>query len=108
MCITCRSSNESGDANLGVDQVVSEYSSTVTEVLSGKDMPFQGIYNLHYLSNYLLDFAASFHLSLLEIYLVNFTFAGSENLTAVKSITKSIKILSPGNTYCSFSSNSLT
>ncbi|TXG58732.1 hypothetical protein EZV62_016561 [Acer yangbiense] len=55
------SSHESGDANLGVDQVLSEYSSTVTEVLSGKDMHAQG----------------------------------SDSLTAVKSITKCIRILSP-------------
>ena len=44
--ILCRSSHESGDANLGVDQVLSEYSSTVTEVLSGKDMHAQGGYTL--------------------------------------------------------------
>ncbi|KAJ0027835.1 hypothetical protein Pint_35269 [Pistacia integerrima] len=57
------SSHESGDANLGADQVVSEYSSTLTEVLSGKDMNVEG----------------------------------SDTLTAVKSITKCIRILSPGN-----------
>ncbi|KAJ0051397.1 hypothetical protein Pint_02917 [Pistacia integerrima] len=55
------SSHESGDANLEADQVVSEYSSTLTEVLSGKDMNVEG----------------------------------SETLTAVKSITKCIRILSP-------------
>ncbi|KAJ0087795.1 hypothetical protein Patl1_31740 [Pistacia atlantica] len=55
------SSHESGDANLGADQVVSEYSSTLTEVLSGKDMNVEG----------------------------------SDTLTAVKSITKCIRILSP-------------
>ncbi|XP_031248321.1 uncharacterized protein LOC116106105 isoform X1 [Pistacia vera] len=36
------SSHESGDANLEADQVVSEYSSTLTEVLSGKDMNVEG------------------------------------------------------------------
>ncbi|KAL5740479.1 hypothetical protein ACOSQ2_029659 [Xanthoceras sorbifolium] len=55
------SSHESGDANLGVDQVLSEYSSTVTEVLSGNNMHVQG----------------------------------SDTMTAVKSITKCIRILSP-------------
>ncbi|XP_031283302.1 uncharacterized protein LOC116141965 isoform X2 [Pistacia vera] len=55
-------SHESGDANLEANQVVSEYSSILTEVLSGKDMNVEG----------------------------------SETLTAVKSITKCIRILSPG------------
>ncbi|XP_024956028.1 uncharacterized protein LOC102609016 isoform X2 [Citrus sinensis] len=31
-------SHESGNANMGVDQIVSEYSSTVTEVVAGKDI----------------------------------------------------------------------
>ncbi|KAJ4704537.1 DNA double-strand break repair rad50 ATPase, putative isoform 1 [Melia azedarach] len=55
------SSQDSGEANAGADQVLSEYSSTVTEVLSGKDMNPQG----------------------------------PDTLTAVKSITKCIRILSP-------------
>ncbi|XWS55584.1 hypothetical protein CRYUN_Cryun09bG0013200 [Craigia yunnanensis] len=36
------SSQESGDGNLGANQVMSEFSSTVTEVFSGKDMNAQG------------------------------------------------------------------
>ncbi|KAK9290375.1 hypothetical protein L1049_008544 [Liquidambar formosana] len=56
-----RSTQESGDANLGASQVFSEYSSTVTEVFSEKDINRQGL----------------------------------DSLTAVKSITKCIKILSP-------------
>ncbi|XP_044464797.1 uncharacterized protein LOC123195207 [Mangifera indica] len=62
------SSHESGDAILGADQVVSEYSSTLTEMFSGKDMNVEG------------DLC---HL------------AGSDNLTAVKSVTKCIRIISP-------------
>lgn len=42
-CINmCRKSHESGNANMGVDQYVSEYSSTVTEVVSGKDTNAEG------------------------------------------------------------------
>lgn len=87
--IICRSSHESGDANLGADQVVSEYSSTVTEVLSGKDMNVEGDIDL--------PIWFDFNHFKLCIYLVNFHFAGSDTLTAVKSITKCIRILSPGN-----------
>ncbi|KAK9195997.1 hypothetical protein WN943_004125 [Citrus x changshan-huyou] len=35
-------SHESGNANMGVDQIVSEYSSTVTEVVAGKDINAEG------------------------------------------------------------------
>ncbi|KAH9672678.1 Myosin-M heavy protein [Citrus sinensis] len=56
-------SHESGNANMGVDQIVSEYSSTVTEVVAGKDINAEGPDN---------------------------------TLTSVKSITKCIRILSPG------------
>lgn len=41
-CIAYSSSHESKDGNLGVDQVTSEFSSTVTEVISEKDMNIQG------------------------------------------------------------------
>ncbi|KAJ6747008.1 MYOSIN-M HEAVY PROTEIN [Salix koriyanagi] len=54
------SSHESRDGNLGTDQVMSEFSSTMTEVISGNDMHMQG-----------------------------------PDITAVKSITKCIRILSP-------------
>ncbi|KAJ6407795.1 hypothetical protein OIU84_011153 [Salix udensis] len=54
------SSYESRDGNLGTDQVMSEFSSTMTEVISGNDMHMQG-----------------------------------PDITAVKSITKCIRILSP-------------
>ncbi|KAK9000967.1 hypothetical protein V6N11_082761 [Hibiscus sabdariffa] len=57
------SSNDSGDDNPGANQVVSEFSSTVTEVFSENNVNAQG---------------------------------GPNNLTSVKSITKCIKILSPG------------
>lgn len=40
----CRTSHESGNANMGVDQIVSEYSSTVTEVVAGKDINAEGNY----------------------------------------------------------------
>ncbi|KAL9398789.1 hypothetical protein Peur_007750 [Populus x canadensis] len=54
------SSHESRDGNLGTDQVMSEFSSTMTEVFSGNDIHMQG-----------------------------------PDITAVKSITKCIRILSP-------------
>ncbi|KAM3690192.1 hypothetical protein ACJW31_09G104200 [Castanea mollissima] len=55
------SSHESVDGNVGPNQIMSEYTSTVTEVLSEKGMNMNG----------------------------------SDSLTAVKSITKCIRILSP-------------
>ncbi|KAG6744198.1 hypothetical protein POTOM_052908 [Populus tomentosa] len=55
------SSHESRDGNFGTDQVMSEFSSTMAEVISGKDTHSQG-----------------------------------PDITAVKSITKCIRILSPG------------
>ncbi|KAG7643495.1 hypothetical protein ISN44_As02g032990 [Arabidopsis suecica] len=57
------SSPESRNTNLEPDQVVSEYTSTVTEMIQGKDMNTQG----------------------------------SDSMTTVKSITKCLRILSPGN-----------
>ncbi|CAB4284643.1 unnamed protein product [Prunus armeniaca] len=53
--------NETADGNVGANQVMSEFSSTVTEVLSEKGMNEQG----------------------------------SDSLTAVKSVTKCIRIISP-------------
>ncbi|XP_021834611.1 uncharacterized protein LOC110774388 [Prunus avium] len=53
--------NETADGNVGANQVMSEFSSTVTEVLSEKEMNVQG----------------------------------SDSLTAVKSVTKCIRIISP-------------
>lgn len=35
-------SSDSGNSNMGADQVMSQYSSTVTEVVSGKNMNVQG------------------------------------------------------------------
>lgn len=55
------SSHESVDGNVGANQVMSEYTSTVTEVLSEKGMNMNGL----------------------------------DSLTAVKSITKCVRILSP-------------
>ncbi|KAM2983824.1 hypothetical protein FF2_009698 [Malus domestica] len=55
------SSYESADGNVGANQVLSEFTSTVTEVLSEKDMNVQG----------------------------------SDSLTAMKSVTKCIRIISP-------------
>ncbi|TQE05578.1 hypothetical protein C1H46_008825 [Malus baccata] len=55
------SSYESADGNVGVNQFMSEFTSTVTEVLSEKDMNAQG----------------------------------SDPLTAMKSVTKCIRIISP-------------
>ncbi|XP_022983476.1 uncharacterized protein LOC111482066 [Cucurbita maxima] len=55
------SSHESMDCNVGTDQMMSEYSSTVTQILSGKNTNTEGM----------------------------------DSLTAVKSTTKCIRILSP-------------
>lgn len=56
------SSHESMDCNMGTNQMMSEYSSTVTQILSGKELNTEGM----------------------------------DSLTAVKSTTKCIRILSPG------------
>lgn len=42
LCIIRRSSHESKDGNEGADQIMSEFSSTMTEVISGKDMHMPG------------------------------------------------------------------
>ncbi|KAA0044138.1 hypothetical protein IC582_009574 [Cucumis melo] len=55
------SSHESMDCNVGTNQMMSEYSSTVTQILSGKELNTEGM----------------------------------DSLTAVKSTTKCIRILSP-------------
>ena len=84
-----RSSHESGDGNLGANQVMSEFSSTVTEVFSEKDMNAQGgksdccLIWLHP-NRYLYTYSACAMV------------AGPDTVTSVKSITKCIKILSPG------------
>ncbi|KAJ6699510.1 MYOSIN-M HEAVY PROTEIN [Salix purpurea] len=83
------SSHESRDGNLGTDQVMSEFSSTMTEVISGNDMHMQG--NLkdapqHNLSECIHNCA----------YIECFFLLSGPDITAVKSITKCIRILSPG------------
>lgn len=89
-----RSSHELEDGNQGANQVMSEISSTVTEVFSEKDMNAQGgkahcflIWQRMQTNIYKLNICAMV--------------AGPDTFSSVKSITKCIAILSPGKPFIS-------
>jgi len=70
--------------------MMSEYSSTVTQILSGKETSTEGnaVHLLKLLKFHWIEQCAGLW--------ANFTNAGIDSLTAVKSTTKCIRILSPG------------
>lgn len=86
-----RSSHTSEDDISGANQVLSELSSAVTEVLSEKNMNLPGNETHHFFHKMIMSYVLA---TCFEGFSLQ---TGPDSVTAVKSITKSIKILSPGN-----------